>query len=168
MVRGALLGGIGVVPLRSPIRRLTHPVSRGNWETLPPIRRTSPSPTTAPAGAGCKTNVSAALPVPPPSTRTSPSISSAMPSSPLHTSNTPHFLPTALSTRSLCSTRRYFPTLSNADICWSAPTTTDPPPPPKPPLAPPASTPPHPISRSGSNTCSAPVAHASPHRIAPL
>jgi hypothetical protein len=75
----ALLCPNAFVASRSPIWRHTHPVSRENWETLLSILRTSPSPTTAPAGAGWKANVSAALPVPPRSTRIWRSISSAMP-----------------------------------------------------------------------------------------
>ena len=48
------------------IWRHTPPACRANWATPPATRRTSPFPTTAPAGAGCPISVSAALPAPPP------------------------------------------------------------------------------------------------------
>jgi hypothetical protein len=105
------------------ISRRTHPVSRVNSATLLAAHRISPFQTTALAGVGCQINASAALQVPLPSTRTSPSTFSATLSSPPHTGSMQLFLQSALSLPSTCETQRSSPALRNAAICSSAPMT---------------------------------------------
>lgn len=125
--------------------RTVPPASLENWRMLLPIRRTSLSPTTVPAGAGFQTSVFVPFPVLRRSIQISRLIFSAMPCNPRRTNSMPLFSPSALSTRFICSTRPSFLTPNNADICWSAPTRMGRAPPPRPPLVVPDFTPPQTI-----------------------